>query len=768
MASATELVTDSVADLTEKKDEKTFWQLTFKEKASYVREIITVEPLVTAYIMASVLCRPALVNLEYEKACRVNLNYNDTVCDAILQSNYENYTNENDEVQFVVSNMHSWQQPVESIVPLILVLFLGSYSDRHKWRKPLLLFPIIGEFFAVVGCILCVVFMKSWPIEAQGIAQTVVPSLTGGQTMMVMAVFAYIADVSTVDMRTLRIGVIQITLNVCTPVVQLISGVAFQEIGYYGVLLIAAVFYTFALLYGIFYIREPKQPIKSTEKGILCDIFDPRHAIDTFNLVLKKNPANNRTYIFIVLLTIFIYSGVNSGESNCFYLYVQRELKWTVVEFSYFITVNIVIHLVGTIVGIPLLTKVFKFSDPMILMVTLADKIVCNLFLGFAKTDTVMYAGIIVSLLTGITAVAIRSLATKIVSENDLGKAQSLSSIVEGIAPAVATPIYGSVIYNNTIKVFPAAFFLLWNCSLCYLHSNHIKVKWGNSSLGWLYLNQRSAQKKADFNENVNGAKDKDIPMDSYVQTTHIEPRVREKFNKNCILADIFDPTHAVDTFKLLFKENPKKKTYITTVIATVFVYRCAFDGESNVLYLYTQNVFQWTPVEYSYFSTINGVVYLVGNVLGVPLFTKILHLSDLMILFITIINKIITNIIFGLANTVPIFYIGVFCNILTGVYKVAKKSIATKIVSEDDVGKAQSLIGICEALAPAASVPIYNKLVYINMLEIYPAAFFFFSILFYGICCMLIIWMFYRKNRLKENGSRSNKSLEFIETIHM
>ncbi|KAJ8960241.1 hypothetical protein NQ318_003966 [Aromia moschata] len=411
MASTADLVTDSVPDLT-KKDEKTFWRMNFGEKASYIREVVTVEPLVTAYIIVVFLCQPALLNLELEKACRVNLNYNDTVCEAILSGNHENFSAQNDETQVVVNNVRSWNKPIETIVPLILVLFLGSYSDRHKWRKPLLLLPIIGEFFSIVGIILCVVFMDSWPLEVLAVVRTVIPSFTGGQSMMVMAVFAYIADVSTLEMRTLRMGVVQITINIFSPIVLLISGQLFIQIGYYGVLLVGAAFYVFALVYGIFAIKEPKQPVKDRKKGLLADVFDPKHAIDTFNLMLKKNPDNNRIYIFLVLVTIFVYSGVNDGEGNCFFLYLQRQLHWTVVEFAYMVTISTVVHLVG----------------------------------------------IVISLVTGVTAVTIRSMATKIVSQNDLGKAQSLFSICEAIAPVVFTPLYGTVIYNNTLNVFPGTF----------------------------------------------------------------------------------------------------------------------------------------------------------------------------------------------------------------------------------------------------------------------------------------------------------------------
>lgn len=70
-----------------------------------------------------------------------------------------------------------------------------------------------------------------------------------------------------------------------------------------------------------------------------------------------------------------------------------------------------------------------------------------------------IFLALFVSFLTGVTTVAIRSLATKIISENDLGKAQSLFGISEAIASAIAVPLYSKGIYNNTLNTFPAAIF---------------------------------------------------------------------------------------------------------------------------------------------------------------------------------------------------------------------------------------------------------------------------------------------------------------------
>lgn len=349
MSSTVDLVNNSSPDLTKNKNEekKTFLQMNFNEKISYIKHVITVEPIIACYIMSSILCGPALNQLELEKACKSNCDYNDTICDSIIQGT-GTFPNETKRVQRIVADMHSWQGPLQSFTPLILVLFLGSYSDRHKLRKPFMLIPIFGEFFAVAGCILCVIFMREWPIEVQGFAQTVVPSFLGGQTMIVMAIFSYIADISTLEMRTLRIGIVQIVLNVCYPAVQSFSGILFNAIGYIPMLCLAGGIYLTGFLYGFFRIKETRAEVKN-KKNLFLDIFDRQLIVDIFKVLFVKKKGNKRLYIWFIMITLFISAGVNIGEASLIFLYTNLIFGWTVVELSYFSTVNTLIHLAGTL-----------------------------------------------------------------------------------------------------------------------------------------------------------------------------------------------------------------------------------------------------------------------------------------------------------------------------------------------------------------------------------------------------------------------------------
>lgn len=277
-------------------------------------KIITVEPLAALYQMSVILSKPALDNLEFEKACRVNLNFNDTICEAILKGKYENYTPQNHEVQAVISNMHSWQQPVQSIMPLVLALFLGSFSDHYKLRKPFLLLPLLGQVGGYVSCIFCVMYMNTWPLEVQGVSQKIIPSLFGGQTMLVMATTAFIADISTKQMRTLRLGIVQIVISVISPLTNSFAGVLFLKIGYLGILIMSTILLTIALLYGYLYIQEDGLNKVKEDKQFLKKLFNIKHVSETCMILFKKIPGTSRIFILTMIVVTFLYRSAFDGE----------------------------------------------------------------------------------------------------------------------------------------------------------------------------------------------------------------------------------------------------------------------------------------------------------------------------------------------------------------------------------------------------------------------------------------------------------------------
>lgn len=177
------------------------WQkLNRKSKIRYIIKNITVEPLLAFFIVSSVLGNLTTQNLNLQKSCRVNLNMSDVICTALEKRIKANYTQaEEARVQELVTDMTIWQSVIQHTIPSIFVIFIGSWSDRTGKRKPVLLLPIIGELVRVLGLLICVYYFYELPMEVAGLVESLPSSLTGGWMIMFLAVFTYIADVTTVS-----------------------------------------------------------------------------------------------------------------------------------------------------------------------------------------------------------------------------------------------------------------------------------------------------------------------------------------------------------------------------------------------------------------------------------------------------------------------------------------------------------------------------------------------------------------------------------------
>lgn len=66
--------------------------MSLRKKLKFVISHVTVEPMMMCYIMSSVLSLLATQNLNLDKACRINMNYGDVICDSLINRNIGNNT----------------------------------------------------------------------------------------------------------------------------------------------------------------------------------------------------------------------------------------------------------------------------------------------------------------------------------------------------------------------------------------------------------------------------------------------------------------------------------------------------------------------------------------------------------------------------------------------------------------------------------------------------------------------------------------------------
>ncbi|XP_017782042.1 PREDICTED: uncharacterized protein LOC108566582 [Nicrophorus vespilloides] len=451
-------------ELKESKDSKNWQLMNWREKYWYFSSHITVEPMLACYIMPCVFAGLATQNLSIEKACRVNLGYSTEVCDALSARNTANYSREESEVQQLVASMTVWKTILQSGLPAFLILFVGAWSDRWGLRKPCMLLPIVGEFVTVIGLMLCTYFFYELPMEVNAFIEGIFPALTGGWFTMFMGIFSYIGDVTTLKMRTLRIGVVNVFCSLGIPVGLALSGILFKKIGFYGVFSISAVLYIIAFAYGYYKIEEHKKvdvPVLSDKPfAFLRDFFNINHVVETFRVAFKHGENNRKMKVMLLMLVVMVVIGPMHGEMVVMYLFTRFRFNWDELDFSIFSTYNMITSLVGTSVSVGLFSHLLKIDDALIGVISCTSKVLSSVVYTFATTSLVFYLGALVEIFNGTSFIAMRSIASKLVPSEELGKVNSLFGVCEALMPLVYGPMY-SATYAATMETMPGAFLLL-------------------------------------------------------------------------------------------------------------------------------------------------------------------------------------------------------------------------------------------------------------------------------------------------------------------
>ncbi|XP_045465633.1 proton-coupled folate transporter-like [Harmonia axyridis] len=451
----------------EKKQEKQRTEsITSKWKKKYrlIIDNVTVEPMLALYIIPSVFASLATQNLSLEKACRVNLNYPTYVCDALSARETSNYTKEENAVQELVASMSVWKTMLQSALPAFLIMFIGSWSDRWGRRKPCMLLPIIGEFSTVIGLLICSYFFYELPMEVNGIVEGLFPALTGGWFTMFMGVFSFMGDVTTVERRTLRIGIVNVICSLGIPIGLALSGVMYKKIGFYGVFSSSAIMYIIALYYGVTTIKEKEKvnlPVLDDKPlAFVRDFFNVKHLYYTFEVAFKRGENQRRKKVILLMLVVMVVIGPMHGEMAVTYLFTRYRFNWDEVDYSIFSTYCMVTNLIGTSISVGVFSHMMKIDDAIVGIYSSISKILSSFVYGFAKTSFVFYLGAIVEILNGTSFIAMRSIASKLVSSEELGKVNSLFGACEALMPLIYGPMYSGT-YAATLNIMPGLFFIL-------------------------------------------------------------------------------------------------------------------------------------------------------------------------------------------------------------------------------------------------------------------------------------------------------------------
>jgi len=213
------------------------------------------------------------------------------------------------ELQVLTAKSRMYRSIIDHSLPLLLVIFLGCWSDFHGRKVPILL-----ASFTPVATSIALIICSSQPSMggfAVGFAATIVKGLCGAEVVFAMGAYSYLVDRTEDAARTIRIGMLSAGYTLGVPAGISLGGqymklnLEYQTcfaisggIGLIGVFLV--------LLLVDNKIVNKTDPDESQGSSSLI-VTVKNHLVEYVTVIFKKRPGKDRTKI-IWLIVAFIFT----------------------------------------------------------------------------------------------------------------------------------------------------------------------------------------------------------------------------------------------------------------------------------------------------------------------------------------------------------------------------------------------------------------------------------------------------------------------------
>lgn len=367
-------LTDSNIHLTGNSKRKT-WREKSKSALKCIENVLretTVEPCLFVYMLCTAISSLAVQNMHLEKACRVNFDFGEDVCDRIRDRNTTGLEKELIQIHSMVAKVIAWKFPLQTAIPAVMILFVGAWSDKYKKRKICILFPFVGEVFANIGLLFATYYFREIPLTSMALIEALPTAFSGSYIIIFMGMFSFMADRTSVENRTFRLGLVTICVTLGTPTGTALSGILLRTLGYYGVFSLLLALYTFSFLYGLLKLEDivPNDEVRrdNDESGSKCskkwrEVL--QLVTSTVMVALRPRLLKGRTQIFCILVLYLLMVGPLYGKFIYLYYYLciaycmslliivnaDALRKWYVLNIFGKCYFRVIMYLISVIIG---------------------------------------------------------------------------------------------------------------------------------------------------------------------------------------------------------------------------------------------------------------------------------------------------------------------------------------------------------------------------------------------------------------------------------
>ncbi|XP_078697177.1 lysosomal proton-coupled steroid conjugate and bile acid symporter SLC46A3-like [Branchiostoma floridae x Branchiostoma belcheri] len=426
-----------------------------------LRDIITVEPVIGLYMMALNLQTPVLQQVVWVKSCLSM--FNQTFCGGLEKSDDVEIQNavQSQASIWILANMISLTIP-----SIIITVFVGPWSDRVG-RKVAMILPMLG------GCLMSVnLIFQSWWIQLPWYLLLIGPFISGfcgGFATILLSVFSYLADVTSEEVRTKRMGIVDAVNTLGCTVGLLLGGVMADNVGYVPVFITCSVLQLVAILYIIFWLKNPT-PVRqrgtsllnvdpTEQKGACLQFFSLSNIKKVVQICTKKRPNNRRLHVNLTYLCLFLSALIQAGVAEVGLLFVKAEpLKWSESLYGYWQAAQNVIPSITLLVVMPFLAK--RLPDTALVIIGAVSFVAKFEVMAFSSTTWLMFCAAVAGAFQYLTLGALHGMISKLVDSNEQGATFSLMGVLECGSALFSSLIFNSL-YAVTLTFFHGTCFLL-------------------------------------------------------------------------------------------------------------------------------------------------------------------------------------------------------------------------------------------------------------------------------------------------------------------
>ena len=260
-----------------------------------------VEPVLLGYAFCLFVTVSLEQQLIYRKTCIQH--FNSTYCQTLYKSRNPTFKANQDFIQKETSQWIVYIS-VARAIPSILITLLYTVKFDRVGRKRIMILPIIGGTILVTSYIINSHFME-WPVPWMFLGIFLDASF-GQYPTLLAAVFAYLADTTSNENRTIRVIILESMLFLGGLISEITNGLLLQNYGFLPPFILMLSVYILVIIYW-FFLKESYQCPEDDKKSNFFQELKDKLFKETYRIIFNQ-PQKNATKRILVLLTCFIFS----------------------------------------------------------------------------------------------------------------------------------------------------------------------------------------------------------------------------------------------------------------------------------------------------------------------------------------------------------------------------------------------------------------------------------------------------------------------------